>query len=184
MTFWKKKDNLIITAFVTVFFVGLAYWYDLCCVNAAFFKSDPGNAFSIAINDSTGQTSLDKFKGKPTIVYLWATWCPSCVKKMGTLNTFAKRFQDKGGNLVAVSQDKGGVSTVRAYFTRHDYKNLGIYVESTGHLSKALGITGLPTTIFIDAQGQEVGRAVGGLDWESDKVAGLVHQYFGIDLAQ
>lgn len=185
MSFWKKKDNLIITGFVAAFFVGLFVWYDFCCLNASFFSSKAEDPYSVSFVDQNDQKiSLAQFKGKPVIVYVWATWCPSCVKKMGTLNTFAGKFEALGGKVVPISQDKGGVSTVRSYFARHDYKNLGIYVEPTGSITGALKITGLPTAIFIDAQGKEVGRFAGGVDWESDKIADLVQQYFGLSLSK
>ena len=42
--------------------------------------------------DIKEESDLDQFKGKPLIVNFWATWCPVCVKKMGTLNNFSKKF--------------------------------------------------------------------------------------------
>ena len=186
MSFWKKKDNLVITGFVVLFFAGLAVWFDLCCVRAAFFPvSSSGNAFEISfLNENQEQLTLDQFKGKPLVVNFWATWCPVCVKKMGTLNNFAKKFKEADGQVLAISQDKGGISTIRSYYARHGYKNLDIYIESMGHLMNSLGVRGLPTSIFIDAQGKEVGRLEGGVDWESSEIDGLIEKYFGIKLSQ
>ena len=185
MSFWKKKDNLIITAFVLVFFAGITYWYDLCCVRASFFESSTSDGFQIPFVDGDQkQRTLDQFKGKPLIVNFWATWCPVCVKKMGTLNRFAKKFQEMGGEVLAISQDRSGLSTVSAYYTRHDYQNLPIYLETSGKLMNAFGAQGLPTTIFIDSQGKEVDRIVGGVDWESSEMAAFVNKNFGTNLSQ
>jgi len=184
MSFWKKKDNLIITGLVVLFFAGLSVWFDLCCVRAAFFHpvavEDP---FEIPfLDEDQKQLTLDQFKGKPVVVYFWATWCSVCVKKMGTLNSFAKKFKEKGGEVLPISQDKGGISTVRAYYDRHHYENLKIYIESMGHLMDAFGGRGLPTAVFIDAQGKPVAQIEGGIDWESSDVKEMVKKHFGIQL--
>ncbi len=185
MSFWKKKDNLIITGFVVIFFIGLGIWYNLCCVQAALLPSNSSmSAYEIPFLDQNqNQLNLDQFKGKPIIVNLWATWCPVCVKKMGSLNRFAEKFKEKGGEVLAISQDRGGISTIRAFYARNGYKNLPIYIESTGHLLDAFSGRGLPTSIFIDAQGKEVGRIEGGFDWESRETYDLIQQYFGITLS-
>lgn len=183
MSFWKKKDNLIITGFVLAFFAGLAIWFDFCCVRASFYPSSASDAFSIAfIDQDQKQLTLDQFKGKPVIVNFWATWCPVCVKKMASLNRFAEKFQEKGGAVLAISQDRGGLSAVRSFYARNGYKNLELYLDATGRLLDAFGGRGLPTAIFIDAQGREVDRLDGGFDWEGSDVSEIVESRFGIKL--
>jgi thiol-disulfide isomerase/thioredoxin len=180
MSFWKKKDNLIISGFVVAFFIGLVIWQGMPFTP----NSASANAFDIPfINQEQKQVTLKEFKGKPLVVNFWETWCSVCVKKMGTLNRFAAKFQANGGQVVAISQDRGGLATVQAYYTRNDYKNLAIYLEPSGQLSNAFGVQGFPTTIFIDAQGNEVGRIAGGVDWESADMAALIKQYFGMDVS-
>ncbi|MBY0293662.1 MAG: TlpA family protein disulfide reductase [Alphaproteobacteria bacterium] len=186
MSFWKKKDNLVITGFVVVFFIGLLSWSDLRWISAAISSTNSsmsGVDFPF-IDQNQAEHTLSEFKGKPVIVSFWATWCPSCVKKMGSLDSFAKKFQEKGGEVLAISQDQGGISTIKSFYARRGYKNLPIYIESTGRLLNAFGARGLPTAIFIDAQGKEVGRIEGGLDWESSEFNNMITQYFGINLSQ
>lgn len=188
MSFWKKKDNIIITACVVLFFMGLAVWFDLCCVRAAFFQvastSNTNNPMNIPFLDKDQkQLTLSQFKGKPLIINLWATWCSVCVRKMSTFNNFVKKFQDSGGQALAISQDKGGISAIRAYYTRNGYENLPIYIESTNHLMHAFGARGLPTAVFIDAKGNIVHKIEGGIDWESPEVEAVVEQLFGMKLS-
>lgn len=181
MSFWKKKDNLIIIGFVVTFFLGVGIWYE----GVPFVPtSASATAFDMPfVNESQQQVNLNQFKGKPLVVNFWATWCPVCVKKMGTLNRFAEKFQAKGGKVLAISQDSGGLPTIRSYYARNGYNNLDMYLEPSGQLSNAFGVQGLPTTIFIDAQGKEVGRLEGGVDWESPAIAELIQQYFGLSLS-
>lgn len=186
MSFWKKKDNLIITSLVIAFFIGLTVWYEMCCLNASFFPASTSmNSFEIPfIDENQKELTLDRFKGKPLILNFWATWCPVCVKKMGSLNDFAKKFQEKGGQVLAISQDRGGLSVVRAFYARNDYKNLDLYLDATGHLLDSFGARGLPTAIFIDAQGREVDRIEGGFDWDSSEISAIIQKHFGINMTE
>jgi len=184
MSFWKKKDNLIITGFVIVFFIGLGVWYERV-------PFSPGSASAAKpsevpfVNQTQESVTLNQFKGKPLVLNFWATWCPVCVKKMGTLNRFAEKFQANGGVVLAISQDRGGLKVVQDYYTRNGYdKNLAIYLEPSGQLANAFGVNGFPTAILIDAEGNEVERLVGGIDWESSDVKGLVQQHFGEKYSQ
>lgn len=180
MSFWKKKDNLIITGVVAAFFIGLLVWYK---GNPITPNSASANPFEMPfITKDQQQVNLNSFKGKPLIVNFWATWCSVCVKKMGTLNRFAEKFQAKGGQIVAISQDRGGIPVVESYFQRNGYNNLAIYLEPSGALGQALNVQGYPTTIFVDAQGNEIGRVAGGIDWESSEIQELIKQYYGIDV--
>ena len=186
MSFWKKKDNLIITGFVALFFIGLGTWYDWGCVRAAFFPAAaPMSAVEVPfVDQNQNQLTLSEFVGKPLVVNIWATWCPVCVKKMGGLNRFAQKFKEKGGEVLAISQDRGGITAIRAFYARNGYTNLPIYIDAAGHLLDAFGGRGLPTSVFIDAQGKEVGRIEGGLDWESDEMNSRIESYFGINMSQ
>ncbi|MBI2706769.1 MAG: TlpA family protein disulfide reductase [Proteobacteria bacterium] len=182
MSFWKQKDNLVIAGLVVLFFVGLTYWYEPCCVRAALHHPAGSSLATPFLDENQTQHTLAEFQGGPLIVNFWATWCPVCVKKMGTLNNFAQKFQEQGGTIISLSEDSGGLSTVKAYYARHGYQNLPIYLDTSGQLMSAFGASGLPTSIFIDASGKELGRIAGGIDWESEPVRKMVEQYFNIHL--
>lgn len=182
MSFWKKKDNLIISGFVVLFFAGLAVWLDLCCVNAAFYSSSTLNPSQIPfIDKDENALTLDSFQGKPLVINMWATWCPVCIKKMGSFHRFTEKFEAAGGKVLNISEDKS-INPVRAYYVRSDF-HFPIYLDTTGQLLDALNGTGLPTTIFIDSSGKEVGRIRGGFDWDSTEATALVKKYFGLTLA-
>jgi thiol-disulfide isomerase/thioredoxin len=181
MSFWKKKDNLIITGFVVLFFAGLTVWLDLCCVNAAFYSSSTISPSQVPfIDKDENALTFGSFQGKPLVVNIWATWCPVCIKKMGSFHRFTEKFEAAGGKVLNISQDKS-ISPVRAYYARSGFY-FPIYLDTTGQLLDAFNGTGLPTTIFIDSSGQEVGRIRGGFDWDSPEATALVQKYFGLTL--
>lgn len=124
---------------------------------AVSFKAPDGSAIVIA-----------DFRGKPVLVNLWATWCAPCVAEMPTLDTLAARM-----TVVAVSQDLDGAAKVTPFFARTGIKNLKPYLDQAVGLSLAYQAS-LPTSILYDAQGKEVWRVAGGMDWTGEAARRLL----------
>lgn len=123
------------------------------------------------------ETSLSKFTGKPLLVNLWATWCAPCVKELPTLDRLAQLHQKDGAlRVLAVSQDFGPHASVEAFLKKNRIAKLAAYQDSKSNLSSALGAEVLPTSILFDAQGREVWRYVGDLDWTGPEAAKLLSQ--------
>ena len=130
---------------------------------------------AVTFNDPDGTaTGLGNFSGKPTLVNLWATWCAPCVKELPTLDRLAGAHNGDL-NVVAVSQDDGPHASVVAFLQANKITNLDPFQDPKMALSGALGPdTVLPTTILYDANGKEVWRYVGDLDWTSPEAAKLL----------
>jgi len=129
-----------------------------------------------SFQDPDGEdVSLAEFKGKPVLVNLWATWCAPCVKELPTIDALV-RTHETGGTLevLAVSQDSGPQASVEAFLAKLKADDLGAYHDPKMALSGALNAQVLPTTILYDAQGKEVWRYVGDLDWTSGEATKLL----------
>ena len=110
--------------------------------------------------------------GQPTLVNLWATWCAPCVKELPTLETLSKR--NSGLYVATINQDTAPRASVEAFLAEHKL-DLPIYRDPKMAVSSALGPdTVLPTSILYDANGKEVWRYVGDLDWTSPEAARLI----------
>jgi thiol-disulfide isomerase/thioredoxin len=122
-----------------------------------------------------GEFRLADFRGLPVVVNLWATWCAPCVKELPTLDKLARSHRDGGSiGIIAVSQDKAPQSSVKAFLATHGINDLGAYHDPEMALSGAAGAQILPTTILFGADGREIWRYVGDLDWTSAEAAKLL----------
>jgi thiol-disulfide isomerase/thioredoxin len=122
-----------------------------------------------------GDISLADFKGTPVLVNLWATWCAPCVKELPTLDRLAGEHAIDGQlGVIAISQDMGPPNSVKAFLAQLKIKDLGAYHDSAMALSAGLQAEVLPTTILFDAEGREVWRYVGDLDWSGEEAAKLL----------
>jgi thiol-disulfide isomerase/thioredoxin len=137
-------------------------------------KGQPAPDVAFADPDG-GEITLADFRGTPVLVNLWATWCAPCVKELPTLNALARTHAKDGSlGVIAVSQDNGPQGSVEAFLAKLKVDDLGAYHDPKMALSGALGAQVLPTSILYDAQGREVWRYVGDLDWTSEEATRLL----------
>lgn len=118
---------------------------------------------------------LSDFKGKPLLVNIWATWCGPCIIEMPMLDELAAREKDRLKVLV-VSQDLQGMDKVGPFFEKSDFDELEPYLDPDNRLSFGFGTGVMPTTVLFDADGKEVWRVVGAMDWHGAKAAALMEE--------
>ncbi len=133
-------------------------------------KPAPADAFEAP----GGKTvRLADFKGKPVLVNLWATWCAPCVKEMPTLDALAQRTRGKL-TVLTVAQDSKGGAVVGPWFAKKGFAMLQPYLDPENRLGINYGSGMLPTTILYDAEGREVWRVIGGMDWNGPRANTLL----------
>lgn len=137
-------------------------------------RSRRGQAAPIAAfkDGEGGSITLGEFQGQPTLVNLWASWCAPCVKELPTL----QKLESKGGTIqiAAISQDSGPQQSVVEFLDKAKAGSLTPFQDPGMKLSGALGVQILPTTILYDAEGRELWRYVGDLDWTGPEAATLL----------
>lgn len=135
---------------------------------------------SASFQDPTGKTvQLNDFKGKPLLVNIWATWCAPCIVEMPMLDELAAREKDRLKVLV-VSQDLQGMEKVEPFFAKSDFEELEPYLDPENGLSFGFGTGVMPTTVLFDAEGNEVWRVVGAMDWHGAKAAALMEETLAV----
>lgn len=122
--------------------------------------------------------TLSSFKGKPLLVNLWATWCGPCVAEMPTLDALAEREKARL-QVIVVSQDVKGRAVVDPWWAKRDFKLLKPYIEANTQLLADFKSDVLPTTVMFDADGKEVWRVVGGMDWDGPRANTLMAEALG-----
>ncbi len=108
-----------------------------------------------------GTIELTRLRGHPVWIEFMATWCPSCRDEFPLMGGFAARYADSGLVVIAldVREDEGTVAAF-ASLTGATFP-LGLDVD--GAAARAWRVIGLPTHVFIDAQGIVREIVVGGI---------------------
>ena len=108
-----------------------------------------------------GQTvALTDFQGKPTVVNLWATWCPPCRREMPVLQQAQAERPDV--HFVFLNQGESAAK-VQAYLAGQQLPLRNVLLDARGEAGVQMGHRALPTTLFYDAQGRLVDTRVGEL---------------------
>lgn len=128
-------------------------------------------------NPDGGDFDLAKLKGGPVLVNLWASWCAPCIKELPTLQELEQSHSEDGTlGVIAVSQDMAPQGSVEAFLAERDIGRFAAFQDAEMKLTDALKVQIMPTTILYDAQGKEVWRYVGDLDWTSDEAKKLLSE--------
>jgi thiol-disulfide isomerase/thioredoxin len=104
--------------------------------------------------------TLANFAGKPTVVNLWATWCPPCRREMPAMQQAQAAHPDVNFVFVNQGEEAGAIA---AFLDREGLALANVLVDPQSSVGAALGQGGLPTTLFFDASGRLAGIRVGEL---------------------
>lgn len=126
-------------------------------------------------NDGGGDATLTFPQGSMTVLHFWATWCAPCVRELPTIDKMAAELatiSSRQWRVIAISMDDNQ-SVVRAFFRRHNITQLQANMDNQMNAMRHLKVGGLPTTLIIDDQGNELKRYVGDFDWTTFNPATL-----------
>lgn len=98
----------------------------------------------------------------------------SCRKEMPALDRLQATLGGQDFEVVAISIDCDGPDAIKQFYAEAGIRHLAIHIDTTGKVGFALATMGLPATLLINRQGQELGRLIGPADWDApDTVAYL-----------
>jgi thiol-disulfide isomerase/thioredoxin len=97
-------------------------------------------------------------QGEPAVINLWASWCAPCRAELPAFAAAQQR--ERGVRFLFVNQGEDA-ATVRRFHAAQPFTLDGVWLDRASGLGPAIGSTGLPTTLFVDAQGRVVERHFG-----------------------
>lgn len=130
--------------------------------NLLLGRSDGAPLPSLALRTLAGEAvRLDELgRGQPTVVNLWASWCPPCRRELPAFVAVQQNHPQVRVLLVNQGED---AATVRAYLAGQGLAPHDVLLDHASALSAQVGGAGLPTTLFLDAEGRLVEQHMGPL---------------------
>lgn len=120
-------------------------------------KAPPTTAFA-SLDGSL--VRLSDFVGKPTVVNLWATWCPPCRREMPALAAAARSRPDVIFIFANQGEDRLTVQT----FLARERLNLDHVLLDQGQALPAHYVTrGVPVTLFLGGNGRVAALHMGAI---------------------
>lgn len=108
----------------------------------------------LTLTDFEGsQFSFAEFEGTPVVVNFWASWCSFCVSEMPD---FERVHQALGDEVVFLGVDQRDRRDRALELARQTGVTYRLVWDPRGEVFDAFGGPGMPTTVFIDAEGMVV----------------------------
>ncbi|MDH0093086.1 redoxin family protein [Achromobacter mucicolens] len=104
--------------------------------------------------------ALSAYQGKPTVVNLWASWCPPCRREMPAFEAAQAAHPDV--HFVFLNQGEAPPE-ITQYLRQHAPALQNVLMDPASDASRQLSNRGLPATLFLDASGRMVDLRVGEL---------------------
>lgn len=137
--------------------------------------ADKQKAADFSLKDLRGNTiALSSLKGKVVLLNFWATWCPSCISEMPSLNRLYKEMKSRGLEVVAFSTDSSA-SGVMDFRDTHGLA-FPVVMDEDREVTRLYHVFSLPTSFLIDKEGFIVEKFYGEYDWTAPEVKGKIEK--------
>ncbi len=126
--------------------------------------ADRGDAITLEGKDLDGKPlSLGTFRGKPTVVNVWGSWCTSCRAEAPFLVAAQKQLGDTA-EFLGIDVRDPGTSQAKAYEAHFGTAWTSYYSPSGKALLAFRGVltpNTIPATLVLDAQGRVAASVIG-----------------------
>ncbi len=120
--------------------------------------------FTLTTLDGRQQIHLAALKGQVVVINFWASWCAECRIEDPALASAWSRFRDRRVVFLGISfQDS--VDSSLTYASGHGL-SWPLLADPDSRTGLAYGISGVPETVFIGADGRVQSKQVGPVTFE------------------
>ena len=129
---------------------------------------DPKKLEKINFKNINNETiNLNKFKNSLIIINFWATWCAPCIEEMPSLNRLQANTAFNNLKIIPINVGRDNIEKSKNFYKKLKIENLEIYFDKDVVLAKKFLLRGLPTTVFINKEGEEFARIIGFVNFDN-----------------
>ena len=126
----------------------------------------------VLLDAEDGEHSLSDYRGKWVVLNFWATWCAPCRHEMPSLDRLQAALPEIA--VVPVATGRNSVTGIERFFAEVSIANLPILRDPKSELARGMHVMGLPVTVILNPEGQEVARLIGDAEWDSDSAKAIM----------
>lgn len=128
-----------------------------------------------------GEFTLADFQGKHVLVNFWATWCAPCRKEMPMLSELQTEFGGDRFEVVTIATGRNDLNGIKRFLAEIEVDNLPLYLDPKQSLARDMAVLGLPITLILDPQGNEIARMRGDAEWNSESAKAIIRALIGAE---
>jgi thiol-disulfide isomerase/thioredoxin len=139
------------------------------------FHSEITKAPEVAFIRADGSEGvLSDYSGKVVVLNFWATWCAPCRKEMPELSALQTDLGGDDFEVVTVATGRNPLPAMQKFFDQIDIDNLPLHTDARQSFARSMGVLGLPVTLIMDPEGNEIARLQGEADWHSESAVAII----------
>ena len=124
-------------------------------------------ALDITVYDAEGNpVNLANYAGKPIVLNFWASWCGPCQREMPAFQEVFQELEGQVQFLMVNMTTSETVSSAKSFIESNGY-TFPVFYDTQGAAATAYSVRSLPTTYFLNAEGQKIAYAIGSIDKET-----------------
>jgi thiol-disulfide isomerase/thioredoxin len=123
-----------------------------------------------------GEMTLAEYEGKIVVLNFWATWCAPCRKEMPMLSELQTELGGDDFEVVTLATGRNPPPAMKAFFDEIGVDNLPLHRDPRSQVAREMGVLGLPITVILDRDGQEIARLRGDAHWNSDSAKAILRR--------
>lgn len=177
--FKKHKSNIIFIFLLAILFFPptgrpIKIWINRLLMTSpkeiSEEKAQKLTDYNFIIADLNGnRKNFSDFKNKKIFINYWATWCPPCIAEMPSLINLYDQTKEDIAFLFIANEDP---EIIKEFITKRGW-DIPIY-HTIGAVPDVLYHKSLPTTLFVETDGNILIRKVGAAKWNTEKVIKLL----------
>jgi len=117
---------------------------------------------------------LSDSDGKLRILNFWATWCAPCRLEKPSLDALNADMAGPDFEVIAIATGRNRPAGIKKFNKDVGVKSLTTYLDPKQQAARDMGVLGLPITVIVDREGNEIARLQGGADWGSDSARAIL----------
>lgn len=138
-----------------------------------FADAKPVSANAFQTEDGADMT-LSDYQGKWVLVNFWATWCAPCREEMPMLSALQEEFGGDAFEVVTIATGRNPPPAMKTFFDEIEVTNLPLHRDPKQAVAREMAVLGLPITVLMNPEGQEVARLRGDANWSSDSAKAII----------
>ena len=127
------------------------------------------------VNNET--INLNSFENSLIIINFWATWCAPCIEEMPSLNRLKTNPIFNNLEIIPINVGRDNIAKSKDFYKKLKIKDLKIYFDKDVELAKKFLLRGLPTTVFVNKEGEEFARVIGFVDFDDKNIIKWLKKY-------
>ncbi|MGH2808516.1 MAG: TlpA family protein disulfide reductase [Actinomycetota bacterium] len=167
----KKLRRIALVLIPALAFLGLLAYGLIKSAPAKVEAGEPIPDFELPLLGETGTVSAQELRGSPVVINFWASWCIPCREEARLLDRIYREYRDDGVVFLGVNYKDSEIDALD--FIDEFGVDYPSVTDVSDEFSRELGVTGVPETFFIDAEGRFVGSASGGKQGEQRGIVTL-----------